>query len=147
LADASPDQLPSMTLIFPSRAPGSFIRSGPAAAGVRATRGAAADYGRAVDERIILKGFDHEKGIVTRRVMLLARMGSPTCRLHTGKPWLSPSSRSLAAHDRPAGWAGKYPPAGFHLVIDIDEVGEPPSSGRASPSLFKDCGIHPGRHG
>src|SRR4051795_12521533 len=31
----------------------------------------------------------------TRRVMLLSRMGSPTCRLHTGRPWLSPSSRSL----------------------------------------------------
>src|SRR5215204_5529544 len=31
----------------------------------------------------------------TRRVRLLARMGSPTCRLHTGRPWLSPSSRSL----------------------------------------------------
>jgi hypothetical protein len=29
----------------------------------------------------------------TRRVRLLSRMGSPTCRLHTGKPWLSPSSR------------------------------------------------------
>jgi len=24
----------------------------------------------------------------TRRVMLLSRMGSPTCRLHTGRPWL-----------------------------------------------------------
>src|SRR6185369_16847760 len=32
----------------------------------------------------------------TRRVRLLLRMGSPTCRLHTGRPWLSPSSRSLA---------------------------------------------------
>src|SRR6266508_2963245 len=31
----------------------------------------------------------------TRRVMLLSRIGSPTCRLHTGRPWLSPSSRSL----------------------------------------------------
>ena len=31
----------------------------------------------------------------TRRVMLLARMGSPTCRLQTGRPWLSPSSRPL----------------------------------------------------
>ncbi len=31
----------------------------------------------------------------TRRVMLLSRMGSPTCLLHTGNPWLSPSSRSL----------------------------------------------------
>src|SRR5881227_2594370 len=31
----------------------------------------------------------------TRRVMLLSRMGSPTCRLHTGRPWLAPSSRSL----------------------------------------------------
>ena len=31
----------------------------------------------------------------TRRVMLLFRMGSPTCLLQTGKPWLSPSSRSL----------------------------------------------------
>src|SRR5438093_5737299 len=31
----------------------------------------------------------------TRRVRLLSRMGSPTCRLHTGRPWLSPSSRSL----------------------------------------------------
>ena len=31
----------------------------------------------------------------TRRVMLLSRMGSPTCLLHTGRPWLSPSSRSL----------------------------------------------------
>ena len=31
----------------------------------------------------------------TRRVMLLARIGSPTCRLQTGKSWLSPSSRSL----------------------------------------------------
>jgi hypothetical protein len=28
-------------------------------------------------------------------VRLLSRIGSPTCRLHTGKPWLSPSSRSL----------------------------------------------------
>ena len=31
----------------------------------------------------------------TRRVMLLSRIGSPTCRLQTGRPWLSPSSRSL----------------------------------------------------
>ena len=31
----------------------------------------------------------------TRRVRLLSRIGSPTCRLHTGRPWLSPSSRSL----------------------------------------------------
>jgi len=31
----------------------------------------------------------------TRRVILLLRMGSPTCRLHTGRPWLSPSSRPL----------------------------------------------------
>jgi hypothetical protein len=31
----------------------------------------------------------------TRRVMLLARIGSPTCWLHTGRPWLSPSSSSL----------------------------------------------------
>jgi hypothetical protein len=31
----------------------------------------------------------------TRRVRLLARTGSPTCRLQTGRPWLSPSSRSL----------------------------------------------------
>ncbi len=31
----------------------------------------------------------------TRRVRLLARMGSPMCRLHTGRPWLGPSSRSL----------------------------------------------------
>src|SRR5512132_3729532 len=30
-----------------------------------------------------------------RRVRLLARTGSPTCWLHTGRPWLSPSSRSL----------------------------------------------------
>src|SRR3954451_24781524 len=31
----------------------------------------------------------------TRRVMLLSRTGSPTWWLHTGRPWLSPSSRSL----------------------------------------------------
>src|SRR6476646_10757010 len=31
----------------------------------------------------------------TRRVRLLLRIGSPTWRLHTGSPWLSPSSRSL----------------------------------------------------
>src|SRR6266508_4264858 len=31
----------------------------------------------------------------TRRVMLLSRIGSPTCLLQTGRPWLSPSSRSL----------------------------------------------------
>ena len=31
----------------------------------------------------------------TRRVMLLLSMGSPTCRLQTGRPWLSPSSRAL----------------------------------------------------
>src|SRR3954466_13395673 len=31
----------------------------------------------------------------TRRVMLLSRTGSPPWRLHTGRPSLSPSSRSL----------------------------------------------------
>src|SRR5436309_10605290 len=31
----------------------------------------------------------------TRRVLLLSRIGSPTCRLQTGRPWLSPSSRAL----------------------------------------------------
>ena len=30
-----------------------------------------------------------------RRVTLLARIGSPTCRLHPSRPWFSPSSRSL----------------------------------------------------
>src|SRR3954468_5817171 len=35
----------------------------------------------------------------TLRVMLLARIGSPTCRLQTGRPWLSPSSRSLPVAD------------------------------------------------
>ncbi|KOX10884.1 hypothetical protein ADK66_06845 [Micromonospora sp. NRRL B-16802] len=28
-------------------------------------------------------------------MMLLLSTGSPTCRLQTGRPWLSPSSRSL----------------------------------------------------
>jgi len=31
----------------------------------------------------------------TRRVRLPARMGSPTCRPHTGRPWPGPSSSSL----------------------------------------------------
>lgn len=31
----------------------------------------------------------------TRQVRLPARMGSPTCRLHPGRPWLWPSSSSL----------------------------------------------------
>lgn len=30
-----------------------------------------------------------------RRVRLLLRIGSPTCLLHAGSPWLVPSSRSL----------------------------------------------------
>jgi hypothetical protein len=32
----------------------------------------------------------------TRRVMLLSRMGSPTCLLHTGRPSLSPSGSGTA---------------------------------------------------
>ena len=37
----------------------------------------------------------------TRRVRSLSSRGSPTCRLHTGRRWLSPSSRSAAAKPRP----------------------------------------------
>src|SRR5688572_10059651 len=59
----------------------------------------------------------------TRRVRLLSRMGSPTCRLHTGRPWLSPSSRSLP-HDCPPRVARKYSPARLHLVVEDREASE-----------------------
>src|SRR3954468_18226554 len=74
----------------------------------------------------------------TRRVMLLARMESPTCRLQTGRPWLSPSSRSLplttvhlvllANTRRPASRSprvpSKPPPESLHLVIEVHDAGE-----------------------
>jgi hypothetical protein len=44
----------------------------------------------------------------TRRVMLLARMGSPTCRLHTGRPWLSPLRARFRAR-RSTGYRWRTP--------------------------------------
>ena len=31
-----------------------------------------------------------------------------------------------AAHDRPTRVAGEHPPAGLHLVVDVDDSSEPP---------------------
>ena len=54
---------------------------------------------------VVLEGLHREQGKSTRRVMLLSRTGSPTCWLHTGRPWLSTSSTSLplttVRRDRP----------------------------------------------
>ena len=64
----------------------------------------------------------------TRRVMLLARMGSPTCRLHTGRPWLSPSSSSLARTTVHRVLLANTRLAGFDLVVQVhgpDELAEP----------------------
>jgi hypothetical protein len=47
-----------------------------------------------VDEVVVLEGLDMKRAKSTRRVMVRG-MGSPTCRLHIGRPWLSSSSRSL----------------------------------------------------
>jgi hypothetical protein len=58
-----------------------------------------------------------------RRVRLLLRMGSPTCRLHTGRPWLSPTSRSCRAR-RSARVAGEHAPARLHLVVEVGEASE-----------------------
>ena len=54
----------------------------------------------------------------TRRVRLLARMGSPICWLHTGGPWLS----SLQDHCRArlsSGLVWQITVGGFHLVINF----------------------------
>jgi predicted house-cleaning NTP pyrophosphatase (Maf/HAM1 superfamily) len=48
-----------------------------------------------VDERVVVGAATMNSAKSTRRVRLLARIGSPTWRLHTGRPSLSPSSRSL----------------------------------------------------
>ena len=56
---------------------------------------AADDCRRFVDQFVVLQGRHHEKGIVYAACDVARQDGSPTCRLQTGKPWLSPSSRSL----------------------------------------------------
>ena len=87
---------------------------------------------------VVLKRRDHEQGIVHAAREVAREDGITDMRLHTGRPWLSPSSRSLPAHDRPAGIAGKHPPARFHLVIDIHEAGEPPKPAAKISWAFKD---------
>ena len=79
-----------------------------------------------VDKRVIFESRHHEEAKSTRRVMLLARMGSPTCRLQTGRPWLSLlRGRSLL---QPSTSRCLQTRAGsLHLVIEVHDAG-----GRAS---------------
>ncbi len=69
----------------------------PDSTGVRERRGCLAADNRwgLVDQLVILEGFYHEEGEVHAACHVALKDGSPTCRLHTGRPWLSPSSRSL----------------------------------------------------
>ena len=67
--------------------------------GVREGRGSPggrrSSAGLAVRASAFSSGIDMNRAKSTRRVLLLSRIGSPTCRLQTGRLWLSPSSRSL----------------------------------------------------
>jgi len=64
---------------------------------VRERRGALApdDRGCLVYEIVVRERLDHEQREVDAGVMSLRRLGSPTWRLHTGKPSLMPSSSLL----------------------------------------------------
>jgi hypothetical protein len=57
-------------------------------------------------------------------VILLARTGSPPCRLETGSPLALPLFEVAAAHHGPAGVAGKHPSARFHLIIEFRKAGQ-----------------------
>ena len=70
----------------------------------------------------------------TRRVMLLARMGSPTCRLHDGEALALALLQVTPAHDGPARVAFKYPSARLHLVVEVGEANKT----RERPSDFYD---------
>ena len=87
----------------------------------------AADNGRGyVDERVVLKGLNHERGVVYTARDIAGENGITNVATPHGQTLTLALFKVAPAHDRPPGVAGKYPPAGFHLVVDIDEVGEPP---------------------
>ena len=60
----------------------------------------------------------------TRRVMLLSRMGSPTCSAPHRQALALAFLEVASAHDRPPRVAGEHPPARLHLVVQVGEPSE-----------------------
>ena len=96
--------------------------------GVRERRGSAAsnDSRGLVDQRVVLKCGDHEQGVVHAARQIAGEDGIAHMLTPHRQALALAFFKIAAAYDRPPGIAGKNPPARFHLVINIAEVGEPP---------------------
>ncbi len=79
-----------------------------------------------MDQLIVLKRLHHEQGIIHPAGHIAGENGITHMPAPHGKPWLSPSSRSLPRTTVQSVSLANTLPAGFQLVIDIHQTGQPP---------------------
>ena len=79
-----------------------------------------------MDQLIILKGFHHEQREVHAARPIACQNGITYVTAPHGQTLAFALFQVAPPHDRPAGVAGKDPPAGFYLVIDIHQASQPP---------------------
>ena len=79
---------------------------------------------RLVDKRVVFESCHNEKSEVHAAGNVLARMGSPTCRLQTGRPSTLPLFEVAPSHNSPPRVACKHAPTRLHLVIEVHDAGD-----------------------
>ena len=83
-----------------------------------------------MDERIILKGLHHEQGVIHVARDVAGQDGIPYVAAPHRQTLALALFQVTAPHARPSPVSGKHPPACFHLVVDVHEMGSPPKPAR-----------------
>ena len=84
----------------------------------------AADNGRGfVDECVILKGLDHEQGVVYSARDVVGKIGITYVATPHGQTLALAFFKVAATNNCPSRVAGKHPLACFHLIVDVHDAG------------------------